>query len=135
MGGVKVDMISQLQDHLSSTCCLFVNFTGSIQRDAPPSRVGDHEVETDLLIPDRPTLPPTKDLAKDVLQSFKVMENMIAQLPQLSQTEDQQLEVLRDLQEKNDLLGSELRQQAAATEGVQQQVQRLHAVLAAFLLK
>lgn len=135
MGGVKVDMISQLQDHLSSTCCIMMNLTGSIQRDAPPSRVGDHEVESDLLIPDRPTLPPTKDLAKDVLQSFKSMETLIAQLPQLTQTEDQQLEAIQVLQEENDLLGSELRQQAAATEVVQQTVQSLHAVLAGFLLQ
>ncbi|KAK9842976.1 hypothetical protein WJX74_005132 [Apatococcus lobatus] len=135
MGVAKVDMISQLQDHLSSACSLFVNFTGAIQRDAPPSRVGDHKVLDELLIPNRPTLPPTKDLAKDLLQCFKTMDTLLAQIPELTQTEEQQLEAIRLLQVQHDSLGSELRQQAAATEELQQQVQSLHAVLAGFLLK
>lgn len=112
-----------------------MNFTGAIQRDAPPSRVGDHTVLPELLLPARAPLPPTKELAKDLLQSFKTMETLIAQLPELTLTEDQQLGAIQVQQEQNDLLGSELRQQAAATEDIQQQVQSLHAVLAGFLLR
>ena len=135
MATVKVDMISQLQDHLSGICLLFVNFTGAIQRDAPPASVGSHAVDPVLILPDRPTLPDTKELAQDLVQAFKVLDGLISQIPDLKLTEEQQLEVIKDLQEENDRVATDLRKQTAATEQVQQQVQELYGTLAGFLLR
>ena len=104
-----------------------MNFTGAIQRDAPPAGVGSHPVEADLLKVERPKLPDTKELAGELLQAFKTLDTLISQVPELEQTDEQQLQRIAALQVQNDRLGSELRQQAAATEEVQQQVQELMA--------
>ncbi len=134
-GHDKIDMISQLQDHLSGVCLLFVNFTGAIQRDAPPVSVGNHAVEPELLKVDRTKLPDTKELAGDLLQAFKTLDILISQVPNLQQTENHQLQEIAALQDQNDNLAMELRQQAAAVEKTQQQVQELYGSLASCVLR
>ncbi|KAL2912843.1 hypothetical protein HK105_207624 [Polyrhizophydium stewartii] len=114
----RVERAGQAQPQLSKM--LFVA-TGALQRDAP-------------LVPTNPELPVTlwtaeqvqanwegnKELArtaaKDIAETAKVIDFLIEQLPGIERTEEEQIRVLRELEEENRRAGEEMEQAIAEAE-------------------
>ncbi|CAL8460579.1 g108 [Coccomyxa elongata] len=124
----NTDLVTQLQDQLSALCSLFFNFTGALQRDAPPVSVRGEPVEPVVNAQDTPAQ--VGAMAEQVVTASKVLDDLIAHLPDISATEEDQLEAIINLQIKNDKVGVELRDMQKAAHFQLQKVQALFGVLA-----
>lgn len=88
------DLVTQIQDHLNGLCSMFYNFTGALQRDAAPRPVADEPA------PEASGSHPkhnVKEMAGQLAQASKQLDDMIGQLPAIDRTEDEQLQALTHL--------------------------------------
>lgn len=124
-----MDIISQLQEQVSTIAGLAVNTYGTLQRDAPPVRLSPSYPEP---------LPPTTVPADDTnfsdqpkLMSFalvdaaKKFDALVTALPLSEGGEETQLRRIAELQAENDVVGQELQKQLEAAENELKQVQEL----------
>ncbi|KAH6574514.1 hypothetical protein BASA61_002381 [Batrachochytrium salamandrivorans] len=116
-----MDRLTQLQECMDKLTEIFFTATGVLQRDAP-------------LISANPELPVTswkpeqveanwlanKDLAqtaaKDIVETAKVIDFLIDQLPGIAETEDEQIQTLQNLEEENLIAGKEMEEAIAEAE-------------------
>lgn len=124
----NTDLVTQLQDQLSLLCSLFFNFTGALQRDAPPVSVRGEPVESVVNAQDTPAQ--VGAMAEQVVSASRVLDELIANLPDISATEEDQLKTIVNLQVENDRIGVELRNMQKAAQVELQKVQALFGVLA-----
>ena len=88
---VAADLVTQIQDHLNGLCSMFFNFAGALQRDAAPVRVADEpepehtssRVKHDI-----------KDMASQLAQASKQLDQLIEQLPSITKAEQEQLQAV-----------------------------------------
>ncbi|KAH9247416.1 hypothetical protein BASA81_014978 [Batrachochytrium salamandrivorans] len=117
----QMDRLTQLQECMDKLTEIFFTATGVLQRDAP-------------LISANPELPVTswkpeqveanwlanKDLAqtaaKDIVETAKVIDFLIDQLPGIAETEDEQIQTLQNLEEENLIAGKEMEEAIAEAE-------------------
>ncbi|KYQ91754.1 putative mediator complex subunit 21 [Tieghemostelium lacteum] len=85
------DRLTQLQNQLDQLFLVFGTCIGVLQRDAPQSSF----VESSKLPPEWGTQ--VKDMAKQVIDSSKLIESYIESLPGFDRTETEQYENLKQL--------------------------------------
>ncbi|BDA41651.1 probable mediator of RNA polymerase II transcription subunit 21 [Coccomyxa sp. Obi] len=124
----NTDLVTQLQDQLSVLCSLFFNFTGALQRDAPPVSVRGEPVDPIANAQDTPAQ--VGAMAEQIVSASKVLDDLIAHLPDISATEEDQLEAIVNLQLENDKVGDELRDMQKVAEFELQKVQAVFGILA-----
>ena len=88
------DLVTQIQDHLNALCSMFFNFSGALQRDAPPARVADEALAEPSGVRPKHDI---KAMALQVAQASKQLDTLIAQLPSITQTEPDQLQHIAHL--------------------------------------
>lgn len=93
-GQAAGDLISQIQEHLNGLCAMFFNYAGALQRDAAPSSTADEPVAESTAASRRHDV---KAMALDIAQASKQLDQLIVQLPSISETEAQQLQRLSRL--------------------------------------
>lgn len=69
-------------------------------------------------------------MAEQIVTASKVLDDLIAHLPDISTTEEEQLEAIVNLQFENDKVGVELRDMQKAAQSELQKVQAVFGVLA-----
>ena len=69
-------------------------------------------------------------MAEQIVSASKVLDDLIAHLPDINSTEEEQLEAIVNLQMENDRIGAELRDMQRAAQGELQKVQAVFGVLA-----
>ena len=69
-------------------------------------------------------------MAEQIVSASKVLDDLIAHLPEISSTEEEQLEAIVNLQIENDRVGAELRDMQRAAQCELQKVQEVFGVLA-----
>ncbi|CAI9783908.1 unnamed protein product [Fraxinus pennsylvanica] len=125
----KMDIISQLQEHLNTIASLAFNTLGTLQRDAPPVRLSPN-------YPEPPITKAVEDDATDLAEQPKLMsaelvkaakqfDALVAALPLSEGGEEAQLKRIAELQAENDAIGQELQKQLEAAEKELKQVQEL----------
>ena len=101
---------------------------GALQRDAQPA-----SVRGEAALP-LPTTTSSKDLAKDwaaeMMAASKTVDSLIACLPSVETTEEEQLQGIARLMAENDMVGEELREEVKLTEQQLEEVRAIYAVLA-----
>lgn len=116
-----MDIISQLQDQVNKIAYMAFNMVGTLQRDAPPSRLSQHYPQ--------PTVPPSssadappppadqpKDMATALLQAAKEFDALVAALPITEGGEEEQLKLIAKLQAENEEVGMELQKELEAAD-------------------
>jgi Subunit 21 of Mediator complex len=124
------DIVTQIQDHLNGLLSSFFNFTGALQRDAPPVTVkGEPAIrnsnQIDMGAPEQ-----TVFMAKQVAEQCKLLEELIIKLPDLALSETQQLEAIAAIQLDNDEEGSSLGIEIGRAAKELSAIQNLFGVLA-----
>ncbi|KAH6557616.1 hypothetical protein KP509_1Z103400 [Ceratopteris richardii] len=121
-----MDIISQLQDQVNKIAYLAFNTVGTLQRDAPPSRLAQHYPE--------PAAPPTTDppvsdqpkaMAAALLQAGKEFDALVAALPITEDGEEAQLKLIAKLQAENEEVGQELQKELEAADAELMHVREL----------
>ncbi|KAK6093988.1 hypothetical protein MT418_005812 [Batrachochytrium dendrobatidis] len=110
-----MDRLTQLQECLGKLTEIFFTSTGVLQRDAPLMSTNpdlpitswkSEQIETNWLA--------NKDLAKtaakDIVETAKVIDFLIDQLPGISENEEEQIRILGALEEENRIAGIEMEQ-------------------------
>mmetsp|Transcript_26931 Transcript_26931/g.32692 ORF Transcript_26931/g.32692 Transcript_26931/m.32692 type:complete len:174 (+) Transcript_26931:105-626(+) len=140
------DIVTQLQDEVNALCCLMWNYTGMLQRDAPPISVrgeklmgtgetaeGGGEASSGAgasanggLQPQ--TMEQAQQMAEAIMHASNRVNDMVEALPDIQIDEDKQLEQLRELQRQNDALGAEL---AREIEHTDEELKRMRGILTA----
>ena len=88
------DLVTQIQDHLNGLCSMFFNFAGALQRDAAPVSVaGEPAPEA----PANRQKHDIKEMATQIAQASKQLDELIGRLPSLTQTEQEQLQDIAKL--------------------------------------
>ncbi len=98
------------------------------QRDAPPVSVRGEPV--DPVVGTQNTASQVGAMAEQIVSASKALDDLIAHLPDISTSEEEQLEAIVDLQMENESLGAELREMQRAAQGELQSVQAVFGVLA-----
>ncbi|XP_074330688.1 mediator of RNA polymerase II transcription subunit 21 isoform X2 [Apium graveolens] len=111
-----MDIISQLQEQVSTIAGLAVNTYGTLQRDAPPVRLSPNYPE--------PPPPPTSDdtnfsdqpklMSSALVDAAKKFDALVTALPLSEGGEEAQLRRIAELQAENDIVGQELQKQLEA---------------------
>ncbi|KAK3248333.1 hypothetical protein CYMTET_42200 [Cymbomonas tetramitiformis] len=116
-----MDIVTQIQEEVNSLASLFWNYTGILQRDAPPIAVGDEEIpskEGDMK-------EQADQMATAIVGTAKTVDKLIDGLPHINASADQQISTLARLQEENDALGREL---AAEMQKTDEELRRVRAI-------
>ena len=90
---IPTDLVSQIQEGVSSLCELFYNVAGSLQRDAQLASVSGEPVDNS----GRPQKADVQALGQQTVNASKALDALIARLPVLDKSEQQQLQEIADL--------------------------------------
>lgn len=122
------DIVTQIQDHLNALLSSFFNFAGALQRDAPPASVKGEEVVRNA---NQNDVEEQMDfMAKHLVKQSKLLEDLIRMLPDLQESEMQQLEAIASAQATNDSLGDSLEQDLHLAQRELLRAQDLFGILA-----
>eukprot|EP00884_Botryococcus_braunii_P000814 jgi/Botrbrau1/10733/Bobra.180_2s0004.1 len=106
----NADVVTQIQDHLNALVSSFFNFTGALQRDAPPVSIRGGTVVRNAKEID--VGEQTAFMAKQIATQSRILEELITRLPDLSLSEEQQLEAIAAAQLANEAEGDQPRKAA-----------------------
>mmetsp|Transcript_6425 Transcript_6425/g.40139 ORF Transcript_6425/g.40139 Transcript_6425/m.40139 type:complete len:136 (+) Transcript_6425:2771-3178(+) len=87
------DVVGQLQEEVNHLCALMYNYTGSLQRDAPPASLGDEPAGSGP-VPNYDVPKETRGMAKAVVQASKTIDEIIRTLPPIDSEEEQVQRIL-----------------------------------------
>lgn len=122
------DIVTQIQDHLNALLSSFYNFAGALQRDAPPASVKGEEVVRNA---NQSDVQEQMDfMAKHLVKQSKLLEELIGKLPDLRESELQQLEAIASAQATNDDMGNSLGEDLQLAQKEQFRAQDLFGILA-----
>lgn len=124
----NADIVTQIQDHLNALVSSFFNFTGALQRDAPPVNVKGGTVARNANQID--VGEQTAFMAKQIATQSRILEELITKLPDLSLSEAQQLNAIAAAQLADEEEGIILGQQLSFAEKELSTVQDLFGILA-----
>ncbi|KAI8928877.1 hypothetical protein BC831DRAFT_446234 [Entophlyctis helioformis] len=123
-----MDRLTQLQECVDKMSEMFYTSVGVLQRDAP-------------LVATNQELPVTswtaeqvqanwtgnqelaRTVAKDIVETAKVIDFLIAQLPGIATTEEEQVRLLQELEEENRIAGEEMERTVAEADVMLAKVQ------------
>lgn len=124
-----MDIVSQLQDQVNKIAYLAFNTVGTLQRDAPSSRLSQHYPEPPPPPPSADGLPAISDqpkaMAAALLQAAKEFDALIAALPITEGGEEAQLKLIAKLQAENEEVGQELQKELEAADAELMHVREL----------
>ena len=100
----------------------------ALQRDAPPVSVRGETVEPAAA--SQETIAQIQPMAEQIVGASKTLDSLIQHLPDISDTEQEQLERIAALLAENEAVGSELREVQRQAAGQLMRVQALYGALA-----
>eukprot|EP00976_Prorocentrum_cordatum_P067540 1178787-Prorocentrum_minimum.AAC.2 len=120
-----MDIVTQLQEEVNSLSSLYWNYTGILQRDAPPLSVGEETVPIDPTYESQRLHEESTKMAKAVVDATKLVDSLASYLPPIDPNGDFQLAQLDVLQKKNDELEKELLEELELADS---ELKRVHAL-------
>ena len=121
-----MDIVTQLQEEVNSLSTLYWNYTGILQRDAPPLSVGEETVAVDSANESQRLREESSKMAKAVVDATKLIDSLASNLPPIEPNGDNQLAQLDDLQKRNDELEKELLEELELADTELKRVQGLY---------
>ncbi|KAJ3190100.1 hypothetical protein HDU85_000391 [Gaertneriomyces sp. JEL0708] len=117
-----MDAASQLQDALDQAVQTFAQNIGQLQLDAPPVPLGTEPISTtspeDAQAAQEKTKAHISRTTDTLFQSFQHIAALISSLPGVDHTEEQQLELLKALDEDSRVAAEELEQAVKEAEAL-----------------
>ncbi|KAJ3389712.1 Mediator of RNA polymerase II transcription subunit 21 [Lobulomyces angularis] len=115
------DRVTQLQDCIDKLAEILFTSLGVLQRDAPLLQINKDVPITawtseQVLKNKQDSAKLAKDSAKDIVETVKVIEFLIDKLPGIDETEQQQLDRLKELEEENLNCGLEMSAEIESAE-------------------
>ncbi|KAJ7538837.1 hypothetical protein O6H91_11G064900 [Diphasiastrum complanatum] len=127
-----MDIITQLQDQVNKMAYLTYNTVGTLQRDAPPSRLSQIYPEPLAAPPDTAAVfaEQPKIMASTLVEAAKQFDALVAALPVAEGGEETQMKRIAELQAENEEVGKELKKELEAAENELKEVRELFHVAA-----
>lgn len=122
-----VDLITDIQQKISSQSRLLYTFLGALQRDAPAEVVITDSLVYDL--PEAPSFQETLQLPRQIISDTRKLEDLIAQIPD-NASEAEELQAIVKLQQESNELDIQLAQETRLAEEVLLGGLELHKLLA-----
>eukprot|EP01025_Chloroclados_australasicus_P014243 TRINITY_DN16673_c1_g1_i1.p5 TRINITY_DN16673_c1_g1~~TRINITY_DN16673_c1_g1_i1.p5 ORF type:complete len:163 (-),score=37.69 TRINITY_DN16673_c1_g1_i1:1513-2001(-) len=103
------DIITQLQNKLNQVGYLFFGVLSGISSEAPPMPVNDEPID----IPDAPESlkQDIKDIPSQIVKISKELCELVQELPEMNETEEEQIQSILEMQQLNEKLGKELEEE------------------------
>eukprot|EP01024_Parvocaulis_polyphysoides_P012842 TRINITY_DN14820_c0_g1_i2.p2 TRINITY_DN14820_c0_g1~~TRINITY_DN14820_c0_g1_i2.p2 ORF type:complete len:173 (-),score=32.04 TRINITY_DN14820_c0_g1_i2:454-930(-) len=122
------DIITQLQNQLNQISYLFFGLLSGISSEAPPQPVIEQLVE----IEDAPTElnQEIKDIPQKIMTVSKQFQDLVQQLPDMTESEVEQIQAIISMQKRNEELKIEVEKELLLAKNVQRQQQQLTLMLA-----
>mmetsp|Transcript_44523 Transcript_44523/g.74289 ORF Transcript_44523/g.74289 Transcript_44523/m.74289 type:complete len:135 (+) Transcript_44523:211-615(+) len=121
-----MDIVTQLQDEVNSLSTLYWNYTGILQRDAPPLAVGEEAVPTDAAHESQRLVEECKRMATAVVDATKLIDTLASNLPPIKPNGEAQLARIDELQKQNEELEKELVEELELADIELKRVQALY---------
>eukprot|EP01112_Ceratiomyxa_fruticulosa_P003175 TRINITY_DN1354_c0_g1_i2.p1 TRINITY_DN1354_c0_g1~~TRINITY_DN1354_c0_g1_i2.p1 ORF type:complete len:139 (-),score=33.75 TRINITY_DN1354_c0_g1_i2:223-639(-) len=102
-----MDRLTQLQEHVDRLAELMGISLGVLQRDAPPIPLGEPLTPERALQRDA-FVQQARNMASEIMKVSKSIEILIDQLPGITHTLPQQLDMMNNLEEENQKQGKKL---------------------------
>lgn len=96
----QTDVVTEAQQQLLVLCSHFFATVGSLQRDASPVSVKGEALLAPLVATQPSVNEQTKTMAQQVIGASKRLEQLLLELPDLVQTEEEQMDRLEHLQQQ-----------------------------------
>ncbi|KAJ7556421.1 hypothetical protein O6H91_05G082800 [Diphasiastrum complanatum] len=127
-----MDIITQLQDQVNKMAYLTYNTVGTLQRDAPPSRLSQIYPEPTAAPPDTAAVSAEqpKVMASTLVEAAKQFDALVAALPVAEGGEETQMKRIAQLQAENEEVGKELKKELEAADNELKEVRGLFHVAA-----